>query len=109
MKLYAAIDLHSTNSFLTVVDQDDHALIERRFPNNLTRLLDALEPYRGSLQGIAVESTYNWYWLVDGLQDGGYRVHLVTRQRSSSTKGSSVSYKNDSDPFKDFRTLVLPK
>lgn len=77
MRLYAAIDLHSTNSFLTVIDQDDNALIERRFPNDLGPLLDALEPYRGSLQGIAVESTYNWYWLVDGLQDAGYRVHLV--------------------------------
>lgn len=77
MRLYAAIDLHSTNSFLTVVDEVDNALIERRFPNDLGRLLDALAPHRDSLQGIAVESTCNWYWLVDGLQDAGYRVHLV--------------------------------
>ena len=24
-----------------------------------------------------VESTYNWYWLVDGLMEAGYRVHLA--------------------------------
>jgi transposase len=24
-----------------------------------------------------VESTYNWYWLVDGLMDNGYKVHLA--------------------------------
>ena len=24
-----------------------------------------------------VESTYNWYWLVDGLQENGYKVHLA--------------------------------
>jgi len=24
-----------------------------------------------------VESTYNWYWLVDGLQEEGYKVHLA--------------------------------
>ena len=24
-----------------------------------------------------VESTYNWYWLVDGLMDADYRVHLA--------------------------------
>jgi len=24
-----------------------------------------------------VESTFNWYWLVDGLMDNGYRVHLA--------------------------------
>jgi len=77
MKLYAAIDLHSTNSYLTVIDEHDTPLIERRFPNDLERLLAALAPLRESLQGIAVESTYNWYWLVDGLQDAGYRVRLV--------------------------------
>ncbi len=24
-----------------------------------------------------VESTYNWYWLVDGLQEAGFKVHLA--------------------------------
>jgi len=24
-----------------------------------------------------VESTYNWYWLVDGFMDAGYRLHLA--------------------------------
>lgn len=24
-----------------------------------------------------MESTYNWYWLVDGLQMEGFGVHLV--------------------------------
>jgi hypothetical protein len=32
---------------------------------------------RDTLQGIAVESTYHWYWLVDGLMDAGYVVHLA--------------------------------
>jgi transposase len=27
--------------------------------------------------GVVVESTFNWYWLVDGLMDNGYRVHLA--------------------------------
>jgi len=26
---------------------------------------------------VVVESTYNWYWLVDGLQEAGYTVHLA--------------------------------
>ena len=37
----------------------------------------AFAPFRETLQGIAVESTYNWYWLVDGLMDAGYVVHLA--------------------------------
>jgi transposase len=26
---------------------------------------------------VAVESTFNWYWLVDGLMDAGHRAHLT--------------------------------
>jgi transposase len=41
-------------------------------------MLATLEPFREQLQGIAVESTYNWYWLVDGLMDAGYEaIHLA--------------------------------
>jgi transposase len=29
------------------------------------------------LTGVVVESTYNWYWLVDGLQSVGFKVHLA--------------------------------
>jgi transposase len=29
------------------------------------------------IEGLVVESTYNWYWLVDGLMDAGYRLHLA--------------------------------
>ena len=29
------------------------------------------------MKGVVVESTYNWYWLVDGLMDEGYQVHLA--------------------------------
>jgi hypothetical protein len=36
-----------------------------------------LTPYRDSLVGLVVESTYNWYWLVDGLMDAGFTVHLA--------------------------------
>ena len=42
-------------------------LVERRLPNDLSVTLQTLEPYRSTLTAIAVESTFNWYWLVDGL------------------------------------------
>jgi len=32
---------------------------------------------RSTLRGVVVESTYNWYWLVDGLMDAGFKVHLA--------------------------------
>lgn len=77
MKLYGAIDLHSNNSVTVVSDEQDQALYNRRLPNDLPTILRAFEPYRQKLQGIAVESTFNWYWLVDGLMEAGYKVHLV--------------------------------
>jgi transposase len=77
MSLYAAIDLHSTNSVLAVMDGSGKALLQCRRPNELSQLLTDLAPFRAQLAGVAVESTYNWYWLVDGLMDQGYAVHLV--------------------------------
>jgi len=60
-----------------MIDEDDKRVLEKRLPNDLSVTLKALLPYRETLQGIAVESTFNWYWLVDGLQEQGYDLHLV--------------------------------
>jgi transposase len=77
MKLYAATDLHSNNNVLVILDEQDRVVLRRRLPNQLAAVLAALEPYKGSIEAVAVESTYNWYWLVDGLEDAGYAVKLV--------------------------------
>lgn len=77
MTWYSGIDLHSTNSVVVVSDEADRVVYQRRLPNELGKILAALEPYRGELAGVVVESTYHWYWLVDGLQGAGYRVHLA--------------------------------
>lgn len=77
MKAYAAIDLHSNNSVLSVIDEHGTRLHEHRHPNELPALVEALSAYRDVLTGVVVESTYNWYWLVDGLMDAGFKVHLA--------------------------------
>ena len=77
MSFYAAIDLHSNNGVLSIIDDDDRVHYEHRLPNDLPRVLAALEPFRSQLTAVAVESTYNWYWLVDGLNDHGYPTRLV--------------------------------
>lgn len=76
MKLYAAIDLHANNSVLVILDEEDKVVCERRHPNELPVILMQLALYQ-NIQAIAVESTYNWYWLVDGLMEAGYNVKLV--------------------------------
>ena len=77
MKTYAGIDLHSTNNFIGIINQKDKRLHSHRHRNKLDDVLKVLRKYRKTLQGVVVESTYNWYWLVDGLMDSGYKVHLA--------------------------------
>ena len=74
---YAAVDLHSNQSVLVLIDVRDRQVWEGRLINDLELVLMALAPYRGQVAGVAVESTYNWYWLVDGLREADYEVKLV--------------------------------
>src|SRR5207237_5293477 len=71
------IDLHSNNNLVSISDENDRVLFARRLPNELGKVLEALEPHRDELVGVVVESTYNWYWLVDGLQAAAYKVYLA--------------------------------
>jgi transposase len=77
MEAYAGIDLHSSNNFLGIINGRDERVYQKRLPNKLEHVLAELAPFKESLEGVVVESTYNWYWLVDGLQEEGYRVHLA--------------------------------
>ena len=77
MKLYGAIDLHSNNSYIVILDEQDRVVFHKRLRNDLDLILSHLSPYQTQLQGMAVESTFNWYWLVDGLMEAGIKVHLV--------------------------------
>jgi transposase len=77
MKVYAGIDLHSSNNYIGIINEEDQRLYQKRLPNQLEYILPALEPYKKDMEGVVVESTYNWYWLVDGLQEYGYKVHLA--------------------------------
>ena len=66
---------------MTLEPGPDHQHIEgpvrqKKLPNKLAAFVDELEPFRSSLQGVAVESTFNWYWLVDGLQTISFRRSL---------------------------------
>jgi transposase len=87
MELYAGIDLHANNSVVVVSDEEDRVLYQKRVRNELSEILCALTPYHDTLQGIVVESTYNWYWLVDGLMAAGYRVHLANTTAIEQYKG----------------------
>lgn len=77
MRLYAAFDLHGNNNFLALIDSNGKRIFGKRLSNDRERILGTLKPYQRDLVGIVVESTYNWYWMVDALMEEGYPVHLA--------------------------------
>src|SRR5436309_4099484 len=71
------MELHANNSVVVLLNEQDQVIYQRRFANHLPEILEQFALYQADIQGVVVESTYNWYWLVDGLLEAGYRVHLA--------------------------------
>src|SRR5712691_9283984 len=93
MKLYGAMDLHSSNNVTVLIDEQDEIVYQKRLPNDLPLILEQLSPYASAIQGIVVESTYNWYWLVDGLMEKDHVVHLANTAAIQQYEG--LKYTDD--------------
>jgi transposase len=65
----------------------------RRLSNDAAVTLAALVPFGEKIVGLVVESTYNWYWLVDALMEAGYRVHLANT--AAIVQYSGLKYSDD--------------
>lgn len=61
---YCGVDLHSRNLYAAIRDKEGNKCFHKRLPNCEERFLKMLAPYRSDVV-VAVESTYNWYWLAD--------------------------------------------
>ena len=78
MELHCGVDLHGDNGYWAVMDRDGKRVFGKRLPNSLDTVLATLEPFREELVGgVVVESTFNWYWLVDGLNEHGIGARLA--------------------------------
>lgn len=86
-QLMAGIDLHSNNLVIGIVNQDGERRKHRKLECNLQQVDEFLRPMKEQLKSIAVESTYNWYWLVDGLRSRGYRVQLANPAKIDQYSG----------------------
>ena len=73
----AGIDLHSNNLLLGVLDDSGARVKRLKLKCDLQLVLHALAPFKSQLRAVTVESTFNWYWLVDGLKEHGYPVVLA--------------------------------
>jgi len=62
---------------VAVTDETDRVVAEKRLPNDLAKIVGFLQPWREEIVTVVVESTCNWYGLVDGLQEAGFVVKLA--------------------------------
>jgi len=85
--LMAGIDLHSNNLMIGMVDQEGKRVRHEKLACELKAVLEFLRPYQRRLKSLAVESTYNWYWLVDGLRAAGYPVVLANPAKIEQYNG----------------------
>jgi transposase len=75
--------------------------------NDLPLIAQQLSGYRDRLQGIVVESTFNWYWLVDDLMDQGHRVHLANTAAIRQYEG--LKYTDDHSGARWLAHILLPE
>jgi transposase len=73
---YGGIDLHAKNAQACAINREGVAVKEKKFGNDLVQAIEFFKPYYPDIE-IAIESTVNWYWLVDGLMDAGFDVKLA--------------------------------
>jgi transposase len=76
MPFYCGMDLSARDCQVCVIDENLSVLVQQEVRNELSGILRLIEPFKARLH-IVVESTFNWYWLVDGLQEAGYDVCLA--------------------------------
>lgn len=86
-KLYAGADLHGNNLYLSVCDEQGHELFSRRVKTDLEAVNKAMRPYWDRVEVMGVESTFNWYWFVDGLRAQGHAVELGNPARMQQYSG----------------------
>ena len=98
MKFYCGIDLSARDCHICVIDERVQIVWEQKVRNDIERITKLLEPFKANLQ-IVVESTFNWYWLVDGLQAAGFDVvlahtlglHLITKAKVKTDRRDAFS------------------
>src|SRR4030066_645811 len=93
MRLYTGFDLHSSNTYVGIIDEHGKRTFNKKLPNDPAVIIDTLRPFRNDIADIAVESTYNWYWLVDLLMAEGYKVHLANP--GAIQKYTGLKYSDD--------------
>jgi transposase len=110
-KYIAGIDLHGNNLVIGLINQDGKRVSHRKLDCELQQVLGFLKPFKTRLESIAVESTFNWYWLVDGLRAHGYPIDLANPAQIKQYSGlKHADDKHDAFHLAELQRLkILPK
>jgi len=90
-ELYAGADLHGNNVFLSICNADGGNVFRKKVKANLLAVNAALDPYWDRIRVLGVESTFNWYWFVDGLHDQGRNVKLGNPAKMVQYNGIKIT------------------
>jgi len=106
---YCGIDLSARDSHQCVLDECLSIHLQQKVTNDLPRISNLLLPFKPHLQ-IVVESTFNWYWIVDGLSDLGFDLSLAhTLGLSMITKAKVKTDRRDAFTLANLlRASVIP-
>jgi transposase len=105
------MDLHGNNVVIGVINQDGKRVAHRKVDCDLKQVIKFLQPLKAQLQSAAVESTFNWYWLVDGLRSAGYPIDLANPAKIEQYSGiKHADDQHDAFHLAELQRLnILPK
>jgi transposase len=92
-KYVCGIDLHARKMSICVMDRSGKIYLRKEIPNSLPELLTRIASWEKDIT-IGVESTFNWYWLIDGLtahKVPAYLGHALYIKWSSGQKHKTDS------------------
>src|SRR6266700_14212 len=106
-KVMAGIDLHSNKLVIGIMDIDGKRVASQKLSCKLKEVVAFLSPFKKRLEQVAVESTYNWYWLVDGLKELRYPVVLANP--AGMEQYSGIKHADDTNDAFFFAELLRLK
>ena len=68
-ELYCGIDLHSTRMYVCIVDASGEVVFHKNLKAQAKPFTELMKRFANRDLVIAVESTFNWYWLADLCQE----------------------------------------
>lgn len=88
MSYYCGIDLGAKLSQVYIIDNDQKVLVNRKVANDI-EVIHRLIRSHGRVPTV-IESTFNWYWIVDGLQDRKVPVTLAHSLKLAAISNAKV-------------------